>query len=230
MVDCEFRGLTTTAIPPCATAAAVQHSRAIEIKRDRVNLVRFIVLSRSECENQLHLQSIQIRLTFSHRVIELRLEPNRFREVVAGAERRAMAQQNVIVINAVPICIHVLVAEEWAELAESLGNLKRERRHVVDRSALFIGIPYTEGFVQELDSMAVVNHVAIHDHLTEADVGTQLEIADAVVIKRSANLEPRNRPWPRNQADIDVVPIVLVSLTVPLRFGRIESPEPYSNR
>src|SRR5215471_2046455 len=149
-------GLTTTAIPPCANDRVAHPNIAALHNKDRMRLFAFMVLFPLEGESQLHLQPVQVWLPFANGVVQLRLECDRIRQIVACPERGTMTQQHIVVINAVGIRVHILVTCIGSYPPESLRKLRIESRHVVSRAALLVRISHQEAFVQELDSMPVV--------------------------------------------------------------------------
>src|SRR5882757_7044306 len=110
--------LTTTARSAfCARADWMQSNPASKIRAGMFVERRFILSSASECHRQLYLQAVQVRLTLAESVVKLRFESHILVEVVAYAERGAMAQQHVFE-HAVIVGIYVLVSKKWTNRAK----------------------------------------------------------------------------------------------------------------
>ncbi len=123
------------------------------------------------------------------------------------------------VIGAVEIRVDVLVSKEWPGLAKSSRKLRVERGHVVNRASVFVGGTNQETLTEEFDATSYVDEVAVHDGLAQADGGTLDEVADAVVVIRSTQLQTGNRIWAYEEPEINVIAVIFVKVAAAVIVG-----------
>lgn len=128
------------------------------------------------------MQSVEVRLAFPQRVIELGFEGDEVIEIVARTKRGALSKGNVRQ-KAALICVDILVAEKRPNMADLLRYLRVEGGHVIDGRTLLVVMPDEEALVQEFDSMSDVYNVRIDDRLAKADSRSNGQITDPIVIE-----------------------------------------------
>src|ERR1700691_40287 len=226
--------LTTTAMSSAWAVPLETRERTASPRRSRVVIDLTPMLApASKSKRELQLQAIQVWLAGARGVVQLSLKGNVVIQVEASAERRTIAQADVVEDRvAVRVRVHILIAEKRPQPPQLLGELRIERWLVEVERTTDNGLPDQEPLVQKFNAMRHVDHVGVDDRLAvprrrsentrkqrSRSAGKQVVMADLVVVIRSSDLQPGNGVRTKEETSVHVVAIVLIGhLTAPVEF------------
>src|SRR5580658_974393 len=200
----------------------------------------WIPSSKSKCK--LQLQAVQVRLAAADGVVQLRFKGDVVVEVVASAERRPVAQTNIVVDQVVGARVHILITEERPHWPELLGELRIERGCVEDGRTTNQGVPDQKPLIQEFKAVSEVDNVSVNNRLIvpgrlsrairrRRNLSTgepvQKVIADLVVVVGGSDLQSPQCIGPSEKSDVGLIAVIFIgrqTVAVEVRADGVTGP------